>query len=188
MVDMPWGDKRAITFATNVGLITSNGKHGNNIMACEWTHHVSYSPGLIAVCIGKNKATQENIIKSKEFGVNIAAIDQNVIASVSGTNHGSQVDKIAALKELGYNFFPGKKINALMVEGAAMQAECRLVKIVDIGDHPILIGEIIELYPATNKMPLVYHNQKYWSLTEQVKKPEHKELEKIREAVVKHKK
>ena len=146
MVDLPWGDPRTIKFATNVGLITSTGPYGDNIMSAEWTHQVSYSPGLIAVAIGRGKATLENIEKTKEFGVNLAAVDQASLAHIAGTNHGDKVDKIAALKELGYKFFKAKKIKPLMVEGAAMQAECKVVKIIDIGDHPIVIGEIVELY------------------------------------------
>ena len=40
-----------VQFLTNVGLITSDGPYGPNVMAAEWTHHISYSPGLIAVNI-----------------------------------------------------------------------------------------------------------------------------------------
>ncbi len=50
-MNLPWGDEKSNKFVTNVGLITSNGPYGHNIMAAEWTHHISYNPGLIAVCI-----------------------------------------------------------------------------------------------------------------------------------------
>src|SRR3989344_1725210 len=109
-MDLPWGDEKTVQFITNVGLITSTGPYGDNIMAAEWTHHVSYSPGLIAVCIGLNKATLENIRATKEFGVSIAATDQNVIASVAGGSSGKNVDKIKALKELGFKFYRANKI------------------------------------------------------------------------------
>ena len=124
-MDLPWGEDRTKQFATNVGLITSNGPNGNDIMACEWTFHVSYSPGLIAVCIHRPDATHENIEKTKEFGVNLAASDQNTLSSISGGYHGTQYNKVEALKELGYKFFKAKKIDVMMVEGAAMNAECR---------------------------------------------------------------
>jgi len=67
-MDLAWGDEKTRQFITNVGLVTSRGPFGDNIMACEWTHHVSYSPGLVAVCIGPSKATHANIKSSKEFG------------------------------------------------------------------------------------------------------------------------
>src|SRR3989344_9388879 len=109
MVDIPWGSDEAKAFITNVGLITSTGKVGENIMAAEWTHHISYSPGMIAVCINKiNQATAVNIKETKQFGVNIAATDQNVIASITGNAHGQSVDKMKVLKELGYKFSKAK--------------------------------------------------------------------------------
>ena len=48
-MELPWNDPRTNKFATSIGLITSDGPLGANIMACEWTHHLSYNPGLIAV-------------------------------------------------------------------------------------------------------------------------------------------
>src|SRR3989344_5054157 len=66
-MDLPWGDPRSIQFITNVGLITSDGPNGPDIMSSEWTHHISYNPGLIAVCIRPGGATHENIRSSKEF-------------------------------------------------------------------------------------------------------------------------
>lgn len=80
-------------FITNVGLITSHGPHGNNVMACEWTHQLSYDPPLIAVCVRPGKTTFENIQSSKEFGVNIAAFDQNVVAGVTGIRIGGRIHK-----------------------------------------------------------------------------------------------
>ena len=64
--------RRTVQFLTNVGLITSDGPYGPNVMAAEWTHHISYSPGLIAVNIRGRDTTAENIKDSKEFGVNLA--------------------------------------------------------------------------------------------------------------------
>ena len=65
-IDLPWGDERSVKFITNVGLITSKSKTGDNIMAAEWTHHVSYNPGLIAVCIRPTSTTAINIKKTKQ--------------------------------------------------------------------------------------------------------------------------
>ena len=143
-MDLPWGDERTRQFITNVGLITSDGPHGQNIMACEWTHHISYSPGLIAVCIKPDDATHANIQKTKEFGINLCAADHTVLSSVAGGYSGEDHDKIGALKELGFEFYRAKKIKPLMVRGAAMNVECKLVKELSLGDHTMFIGEVVE--------------------------------------------
>ena len=185
MVDLPWGDEKTTKFVTNVGLITSKGSLGDNIMAAEWTHHVSYKPGIVSVSISPSKASHENISKSKEFGVSLAASDQNVIASVAGGSTGREVDKVSALKELGFKFYSGKKIKALMVGGAALNLECRVIKEVPIGDHTMFVGEVLEA-SASEKEPLVYHKTKYWKLTERIQKPLQAELDRISGVVGSH--
>lgn len=186
-MDIPWGSSEAWKFVNNVGLITSNGPHGNNIMAAEWTHHMSYSPGLVMVNIGFNKATETNIKKSGEFGVNLAAADQNVLASISGGSTGKEIDKIAVLREMGVEFYNGKKINALMLKGAALNVECRLIKAAKMGDHTMFIGEALSVH-ANEKEPLVYSHGKYWRLTENVQKPPQDVLDKIHKIIEQHRK
>lgn len=188
-MDLPWGDERSVQFITNVGLITTDGPIGPDIMAAEWTHQVSYEPGIIAVCIHKsNMSTSPNIRKTKEFGVSLTATDQSVLASVAGGSRGVEVDKIKALEELGFKFYKAKKIKALMVHGAALNVECRLVKTVDIGSHTIFFGEVLEATAGKDKQPLAYHKGKYWKLTETIQKPSSEERNKIEKIIVNHKK
>lgn len=187
-MDLPWGDERTKQFITNVGLITSDGPFGQNIMACEWTHHISYSPGLIAVCINFKDATNANIKKTKEFGVNIAAADQNVVSSVAGGSTGKEVDKISALKELGFEFYEGKKIKALMVKDAVLNVECRVIKTIKLGDRTMFVGEVMDASVNKGKEPLAYHAGRYWKLENSISEPDSEQLRKISEAVSRHKK
>lgn len=187
-MDMPWGDEKTVQFITNVGLITSNGPNGHNVMSAEWTHHISYSPGLVAVCVGHGKATLENIRETKEFGVNICATDQNVMSSIAGGSSGKNVDKVKALKELGFKFYNAKKIKTLMVEGAVLNLECKLFNEVELGDHVMMVGEVVDASLNKNKEPLAYHKVKYWKLGDNIPKPSQAELEKIQGVVEKHRK
>ncbi|HEY9385801.1 MAG TPA: flavin reductase family protein [Nitrososphaeraceae archaeon] len=182
-MDLLWNDRRTRQFVTNVGLITSDGPLGPNIMAAEWTHHISYSPSLIAVNIRGHDATAQNITESKEFGVNIAAESQNVICSIAGRYKAKYVDKISILKESGIAaFYNAKRINKVpMLVGAAMNAECKLVKQEDMGDHIMFVGEVIEISADENIPPLLYHNGKYWRLGEAITKPPPEILNKIEE-------
>ena len=186
-MDIPWGSEGTRKFVTNVGLITSDGPHGPNIMAAEWTHLVSYSPGLIAVHIGHGKATLENIRKTKEFGVSITSTDQNIASSVSGTTSGRKTNKIEVLQELGFKFYKGTKIKSMMVDGAALNIECKVIKEIELGDHVMIVGEVVALQ-VNGKEPLAYHKGQYWSMDKNVKKPSDKDRERIRSVVEKHKK
>ncbi|ALI35757.1 hypothetical protein NMY3_01554 [Candidatus Nitrosocosmicus oleophilus] len=50
-----------------------------DIMVCEWTIHLFYRPGLIAVSLGPTKATVKNIRKSKELGINRNVCNTNLM-------------------------------------------------------------------------------------------------------------
>lgn len=175
-MDLPWGSETSHVFVTNVGLITTDGPNGPDIMSAEWTHHISYSPGLIGICLKTSEATYENVMASKEFGVNIAASDQNIFTSIAGGPSGYKVDKIKALQELGCKFYAAKKIKPLMVEGACLNAECKVINIVPCGDHVMFIGEVLEATRHMEKTPLIYHGGKYWRLGEGIPKPTSEEL------------
>ncbi len=175
-MDLGYGNPKAAKFVTNVGLISSDGPNGPNIMAAEWTYYLSYSPALISVHIGGGnppggKATSENIKATKEFGVSIASSDQNVLSSVAGGSSGRDVDKIALLKELGFEFFKAKKTNTLLVKGAALHAECKLKEIMQIGDHIMFVGEVVEIESYEEKVPLAYYGGKYYQLGANIQKP-----------------
>ena len=186
-MDLPWGDPRSNKFATSIGLITSNGPQGHNIMACEWTHHLSYGPGLIAVSLGPTKPTVENIRTSKEFGINLCATDQSILASVAGGYSGRDYDKINALKDLGFQFYEADSIDVLMVKGASLSAECKLFKEVSFGDHVMLIGEVSDAIHDSEKESLIYNNGKYWSL-QSIAKPDQETRLSIKHILEKHRK
>lgn len=186
-MDLPWSDPRTSIFVTNVGLITSDGPIGPNIMAAEWTHQISYTPGLIAIFIRSNHATAENIVAQGEFGVNLASSSQNVIASIAGNDTGYEVDKIKVLENLGVTFYQAKKIKTIMLKGAALNAECKLIKQIVLGDHNMFVGEILEVSEGS-EIPLVYYRRKYWKLEKNIPKPEKIALKKIDQLIQKYKK
>jgi flavin reductase (DIM6/NTAB) family NADH-FMN oxidoreductase RutF len=187
-LELAWNDVRTRQFATNVGLITTDGPLGPNIMAAEWTHHISYAPSLLAICIGASAATVANIQTSKEFGVSLAGDDQRVFCSVAGGHTGREVDKIAALTELGATFYSARHINVIMMANAAMNAECRLREMIPLGDHLMFIGDVIHVVGNSAVRPLVYHQGQYWVLGESLVKPTVSEVKRIESVVASHRK
>ena len=184
-MELPWNDPRSNRFVTTVGLITSEGIGGPNIMACEWTHHISYNPGLIAISLGITKATVENIRNNREFGINLCSTDQSTLSSIAGGYSGSHYDKVGASKELGFEYYRANKIKTLMVKGASLNAECKLFQEITFGDHIMFIGEVIDAIHNSEKQPLVYHDGKYWSL-ESSTKPKLQERERMQKVIEKY--
>lgn len=166
-------------FVTNVGLITSNGPVGPNIMTAAWTHHVSYEPPYIMVNIEPDDASVQNIIATKVFGINLASEKQNVISSIAGRYSGKNVDKIALLTELGHEFYDGKQIQVPMVKDAALNVELKLIKYENMGDHIIFIGEVLESLVSDEVKPIAFNAGKYWKVGDNISKPEQAILDEI---------
>lgn len=186
-MDFLWGSDASKSFVTTVGLVTSTGPHGENIMAAEWSFHVSYRPGRVAISLGKTRATVDNIRATKEFGLSIATSEQTSLASLAGTSTGKEMDKIAGFKELGVRFIPGKQIKASLVDDARLTAECKVITEVDTGDHVLFIGDVVEATVRTDKDPIVF-NGGYRRLGDPLPKPSDEERAKQKAVMDKHKK
>ncbi|OLD41912.1 MAG: hypothetical protein AUI60_00230, partial [Thaumarchaeota archaeon 13_1_40CM_2_39_4] len=134
------------------------------------------------------KATHANIKASKEFGISIASAEQTGISSISGGHTGMEVDKIKALEEFGYKFSQAKKIDALMVDGAVLNLECKLFKEISLGDHTMFVGEVVEASINRDKTPLALHGGKYGQVVYNIQKPSQNERDKISAVIAKYRK
>ena len=73
-----------------------------------------------------------------------------------------------------------------MVVGAVLSIECRLLKDVELGDHVMMVGEVIDVSLNKGKEPLAYYKVKYWKIGDNIPKPQQEELERIKAIVEKH--
>jgi flavin reductase (DIM6/NTAB) family NADH-FMN oxidoreductase RutF len=166
-MDIKHGSEESAMFVTGVGLITTNGRWGHDVMTAEWVHQVSYSPALVMVNVDDSNATADNIKKSKEFGVSIASVGQAAVARIAGSYTGKETDKMAILRELGTGFYKAKKIDAYMLKGAALNLELKLIKQEKVGDHVMFIGEVIGMSASSDAKPLAFRSgQGFYALDE----------------------
>jgi flavin reductase (DIM6/NTAB) family NADH-FMN oxidoreductase RutF len=144
-------------FATTVGLITTDGKWGPNVMAAEWTMHVSYGPMLVAVFI-HDSPTLWNIKDRRVFGVNIASDDQAALVNIAGGYSGTEIEKLAIPGT--FSTYKGDT-GVLMIRGCALNCECKVVWVQQVGDHVMVIGEAVSASFDEKKFPLIYTRGNY---------------------------
>ncbi len=150
-------------FATTVGLITTKGtKHGQNVMAAEWTMHVSYDPMLIAIFVHESP-TYWNIEETRVFGVNIASDDQAELVNIAGGYSGTEIDKLALPRT--FETYHAKQIGVPMIKGCSLNAECRVMVIEKMGDHVLVVGEAVSAKFDEKKFPLIYTRGNYRKLS-----------------------
>ena len=160
-------------FATGLSMITSQGLGGPNIMTAEWVIQVSYDPVLIAVFIHKGSETLENIGRTKEFGINVASQEQTSQVSVAGGYTRTEIDKIK-IKNI-FKMTKPQKIKTPMIADCVINAECRLIKKEELGDHFMLVGKVVNIRHDDSKSPLIYHRGRYFGL-DSIIEPDRKEV------------
>jgi len=144
---------------TSVALITSKGKGRANVMSAEWTFQVSYRPMMLIVLVDRGDATHDNILESKEFGVNFLGDDQASLSSLAGAYTGKEVNKLSS--DI-FQTYSGKKIQTPMISGCFLNAECQLKQVIETGDHTMFLGEVLDVHFDESKSPLLYTKRRYW--------------------------
>ena len=122
-----------------VVLITS--KHGEkeNVMTAAWCYPLSVEPPLFGVSISRKRFSYGLISKGKAFGINL--VDKSMQKAVlgAGNTSGTDIDKFVKFnlkKEYG-------KLGIPLLKDSLISAECKLIKEIDIGDHVLFVGEVV---------------------------------------------
>lgn len=124
-----------------VALITSIDEDRKpNVCTVAWIMPVSIEPPLITVALQKRHKTTDNIIKTKEFVVNIPGNEQIDIVKFCGSKSGWDTDKI---KEFKISIEKGKRLNTSRIKGSVAYIECELYSYFEAGDHYLFNGKII---------------------------------------------
>jgi len=125
-------------------VIVSGSWEDYSAMAASWVTPVSRKPPMVGVAISRKRYTYEKIVSSKEFAVCILGYDKlkelHKLGSVSGRE---LKDKIVSC---GLKKTRGKKVSCPVIEDSIAVAECKLFKIVESGDHDVVLGEVLEAY------------------------------------------
>jgi flavin reductase (DIM6/NTAB) family NADH-FMN oxidoreductase RutF len=114
-----------------------------NFITVSWTGITSENPPTMSIAIRKIRYSLRGIQQNMTFSVNIPSEKMVKETDYCGSVSGSEYDKV---KECNFNIFYGNLSNAPLIEQCPINIECKVVQIIDLGDHSVIIGEIIESY------------------------------------------
>lgn len=148
-------------FATGVTVVTVRSPDGELYgMTVNAFSSVSLAPPLVLVCLAGSGRGQELIARAGVFGVNVLAESQQELSRWFASRHrpddASMFDGIAV--EPGATGCP-------VLLAAAASFDCRVHRVVEAGDHVIVIGQVAALRRRPELGPLVFHAGGYRSLT-----------------------
>jgi len=125
-------------------LVTCCDKEGKtNIIAMAWVIPLSAEPALVGMCIRPTRYSYGLIRETGEFVVNVAPYELAEQALVCGRRSGRDLDKFAAT---GLTPSKAQKVRPPIIEECSGFIECRVVDDIELGDHRLVIGEVLETY------------------------------------------
>jgi hypothetical protein len=83
-------------------------------------------------------------------------VPEELINAMSFAGHFTGRDTNKLSSEL-FDTYPAEKIDAPLVRGATLNAECRLVQQVPMGDHTAFVGEVVAFSMDGSQGPVVLH-------------------------------
>ncbi len=114
-----------------------------NIITIAWLIPVSIKPSLLCMSIGPTRYSYGLIQNTGEFVVNVASYEIVQQALYCGRRSGRQVDKFAVT---GLTPMPAQYVQPPIIAECLAHLECRLEKVVEAGDHNLVIGKVLAAY------------------------------------------
>lgn len=143
-----------------------------NFMMAAWGGIACGRPPMISIAIQHLRFTLRGIQVGGAFSINIPDEDLLVESDYCGIATGKKTDKVA---DCGFDIFYGDSNSAPMIKQAPVNLECIVLKMIDLGSHVLVIGEITESHisdfcltngrPDVEKVkPLIYSDNAYFSI------------------------
>lgn len=135
-------------FPTGVTVITAMGDEGPAGLAVGSFASVSLEPPLVMFCPGNQSTSWPAIQKAGAFCANVLAVDQKDICGVFA---GKSDDKFAGIN------WSTKATGSPVIDEVQAWIDCRIVKVVEAGDHWVVLGEVVALEADSGKTPLLFY-------------------------------
>ncbi len=126
-----------------------DGAGGYHAFTGSWITQCSMKPPRIALGVRHETHSFECIQKTKVFSVNFLAKEDKKIFEQFFKATPSDGNRFGELK------FTLKATDTPILEKAVSYLECRVVDIVDSGDHSIVIGDIVGAEVTSDQHPLI---------------------------------
>jgi flavin reductase (DIM6/NTAB) family NADH-FMN oxidoreductase RutF len=138
-----------ILFPLPTVLVVTGNMDNANIATIAWISLLSGKPPTLGISVGTKGFTGEQIIKNKEFSVNIATVDIMKEADLCGITSGKDIDKF---EKTGLVKMPASEIQAPIIKQCPLNLECKLIESKIVGTTNHFIGEIVETHIDTDKI------------------------------------
>jgi flavin reductase (DIM6/NTAB) family NADH-FMN oxidoreductase RutF len=139
-------------FATGVAVATASDQSGapHGLTINSFTS-VSMTPPMVLICIDYRAQVLQVFLKASHYAVNILSHSQQDISNRFAYRAEDRFSGVA---------WQRGETGAPLIEGALAAMECATRRVMEGGDHTILLAEVVAVH-AEGGDPLLYFNSRY---------------------------
>ncbi len=138
-------------FATGICVVTAFDGRPHGITINSFTS-VSLRPPIVLCCLDRETNLTEIFRRQHHFALNILSAEQQQLSTTFAFKPDDRFDGVAWRK--GAHGTP-------ILDGALAVLECRLIRVLPVGDHDVLFGETLQVQFDTTPDPLLYFRARY---------------------------
>jgi flavin reductase (DIM6/NTAB) family NADH-FMN oxidoreductase RutF len=129
---------------------TINEDGSNHVAPFSWINPVSFKPprvGLSLLTTPKKSISLDNIQRVGEFVINLPDLplaEKLVLTSYDALAGENKFERS------GFTPLPAKKVKPVAIEECRAHLECKVIQIMDVGDHDLIIADVVASYYDTS--------------------------------------
>ena len=134
-------------FSYGVYILSSVNEGEYCVSTITWVSQASFEPPMISVCIKRNSASYEIVKKRGEFILHLLGDNQKELASTFFKPTIFENEKLNGQEFSLANNLP-------LLKDIPAYIQCKVVEILENGDHPLFLAEVVDAKINNNSDPL----------------------------------
>ena len=134
-------------FSYGVYILSSVNKGEYCVSTVTWVSQASFEPPMISVCIKRNSASYEIVKKRGEFILHLLGDNQKELASTFFKPTIFENEKLNGQEFSLENNLP-------LLKDIPAYIQCKVVEILENGDHPLFLAEVVDAKINNDSNPL----------------------------------
>jgi len=130
-----------------VYILSSENKGEYCVSTITWVSQASFQPPMISVCIKRNSASYEIVKKRGEFILHLLGDNQKELASTFFKPTIFENEKLNGQEFSLANNLP-------LLKDIPAYIQCKVVEILENGDHPLFLAEVVDAKINNDSDPL----------------------------------
>ena len=134
-------------FSYGVYILSSVNEGEYCVSTITWASQASFEPPMISVCIKRNSASYEIVKKRGEFILHLLGDNQKALASTFFKPTIFENEKLNGQEFSLANNLP-------LLKDIPAYIQCKVVEILENGDHPLFLAEVVDAKINNDSNPL----------------------------------